>query len=88
MDPNNFNGNFKNKADDEILRYDEESMEQLTSGGLNPETSALRREIKSIERQVAEMSRRMKMMKEQLTKIKLEDNLTEKRLAQVKAQDV
>lgn len=88
MDPNNLNGNFKNKADDEILRYDEESKEQLTSAGLNPETSALRREIKSIERQVAEMSRRMKMMKEQFTKIKLEDNLTEKRLAQVKAQDV
>lgn len=86
MDLNNFNGNFKN--DDEILRYDEESKEQLKSGGLNPETSALRREIKSIERQVAEMSRRMKMMKEQFTKIKLEDNLTEKRLAQVKAQDV
>lgn len=88
MDKNNFDENVDNERVDESCEANVQTTEHHMPNGVNPETLSLKREIKSIERQVAEMNRRMKLLKEQFAKIKEEDKLTEKRLAQVKAQDV
>lgn len=85
MDENDFDENVDNEPVDESCGA---TTEHHMPNGVNPETLNLKREIKSIERQVAEMSRRMKLLREQFAKIKEEDKLTEKRLAEVKAQDV
>lgn len=82
MDRNNFGTNALEPEEGEIRS------EPCMPDGVNPETLALNREIKSIERQVAKMSRRIKSLQEQLEKVKEDDKLTEKRLDQVKAQDI